>query len=204
MSSGSVEGELRTTRTHDAIYVVIGLLSAPLTLWGMFGGFWHLPRESFTARDWWLLKLYDLAGWQAVAIVLSILPVWFTFSGLSAIWRLRDGGWAVRIDDRGISFHPSVGPGFVPWAKVVEVRAFRGTFPEIGFVLNFRFWSLWYCITSRVVRLNSRALGLTEHQAHDYIRGFRTAQAVVLLKYPRHRAAPLFACQACTPPASPP
>lgn len=164
--------EIRTTRANDITLGLCGLLLAPLWLWGVAGGMWHLTRDDMHGRGAWLaLPFYDVFGWRGVVAVTAVLAFWVTCLGIGAAWRMYDPRSTVSADDDGIRFHPSIGPSLVPWSEVQSIRwVTKAVPPEIEVRLHRRFWSLWNWITSPKVRLNHIAIGLSQHQASERVK----------------------------------
>ncbi len=133
---------------------------------------WHLtPADLHGIRGEWLALLFlNTFGWQGVVVVTAVMALWMICLGVGGAWRVYDRTSAVLADESGIRFHPSVGPSFVPWAEVQSIRWVRKAAPaEVEITLNRRFWSMWNWATSRKVRLNHIAIGLSQREASNRV-----------------------------------
>lgn len=167
--------EIRTTRANDIALGLCGMLLAPLWLWGVAGGIWHLTRDDMHGRGAWLAPpFYDVFDWRGVVAATAVLAFWVMCLGVGAAWRMYDPRSTVSADDDGIRFHPSIGPSLVPWSEVQSIRWVGNAVPpEIEVRLRHRFWSLWNWITSPKVRLNHIAIGLSQHQASERVKAMK-------------------------------
>jgi hypothetical protein len=167
-----------TTRANDVALATIGILLGSLGLWGGCVGMWHATPADFQGvrGEGFVRLLFSIFGPQGMAVAAGLLGVWASCLGVGGIWRLLRPGPAVVADGEGIKFHPSIGPKIARWIDVRSIRWVRRAPGEIEINLNLRTWSFWNWTTSKRIRLNHVAIGLSWKEAAMIVRAMRQAR----------------------------
>jgi len=174
MTDDSQPIELRTTRTNDWTWIIVGAAIFLLTSYAL---------AASSAADWQdmhllhgeqvYLLLKRLVGVTGVRVLCGGLALVFGLDALGSIWRLKDGGIALQADSRGLIFHPSFHYSRLNWADVESVELTGGHPATIKVSLKHRFWSLTRPFTGRNIQLNLIAIGSTYRRAEAAVTQMR-------------------------------
>jgi hypothetical protein len=158
---------LWTTRRSDIADLVIG---------SAFGSF-YLCGEIVL---WWPTTLASEGLSPGRIITAALLPAWVAWGlcmAAGAVSRLRDTRPAMRADQHGVRFHPSLGPAATPWSQVRSVRIVpMGRSSALDIALNHRHWSAWAFLPSTHVRLHLASVGLTYRDGRQVVRVLNDAR----------------------------
>jgi hypothetical protein len=167
-----VSAEVHTTITHDVVLAVTGLSLGGLAVWAALFAFQTATPSDFDDMrgEIGLLAHIGPAGLQ---IPVAVMAMWMLCTGGGSLWRLMIRTPAIAANDRGLRFHPSIGPTLVEWSDVQSIRWIAKRPGEIEVRLVRRIWSFWNWTSSRVVRINHTALGLSWKQAAATVKAMK-------------------------------
>lgn len=141
-ASGAVE--LHTTIANDVTYLLIGVVLGPLGLWvGAWQVWWVTARELDGPREGIFRMVLDFGepGRVALSVVFLAFAWWLLCLGAGGLWRLIDRSPAIRADNGGLRFHPSLHPRPIAWPEVTGISLEMNGTEQLVVRLRQRFWS---------------------------------------------------------------